>query len=185
MVVDFRLRGPKRREEKTIKKALSAYDSLDFLENNVILIRDGELKEVFGLARELDEFLQRFPGLNLRHAGIKLGEVGRRFRFSIEGTFFLAKKESKRVYLSEKGEMLFLYGRDVFASSVIGITEDTGENDIVMVCNENGDILGIGKSRFDWHRMMEMKEKDPDRVVVENLLDRGEYLRKEKLYNAY
>ena len=78
--------------------------------------------------------------------------------------------------------MLFLYGRDIFARSVVSVTEDVRENDIVFVCNKRGDILGLGKSRFDSERY---KEVDEDRVVVENLVDRGEYLRKKKLYDAY
>ena len=121
--------------------------------------------------------------LNFVHAGLKVGEVGnRRFRFSLEGSFYLAKKNKKKVFVNEKGEMLFLYGRDIFAESVVDVTNDVEENDIVFVCNTKGDILGIGKTRFDARRM---KEVEKDRVVVENLVDRGEYLRKEKTYNAY
>jgi 60S ribosome subunit biogenesis protein NIP7 len=77
--------------------------------------------------------------------------------------------------------MLFLYGRDIFASSVIKAKEFK-ENEIVFVCNEDDDVLGIGKSRFDSERISFI---DPDRVVIENLTDRGQYLRKKKLYSSF
>ncbi len=180
----IRLRKPSRKENRIIGKALAAYGSTIFLEDNVLLVRE-DTKDVYGLSKELECFLHNFPGLNLRCAGIKLGEVGKRFRFSIEGTFFLAKKDRKRVYTSNKGEMLFLYGRDIFASAITKCTRDVEENDTVMVCNGRGDILGIGKSRFSWERIGHLKRTEPDRVVVENLVDRGEYLRGEKIYNAF
>jgi 60S ribosome subunit biogenesis protein NIP7 len=175
-------REPKGKELKVIRQALRAYDSLDFLEEHDVLIREGEKKEVYALSKDLSDFIDRFRNLNVVHAGIKVGEVGKRFRFSLEGTFYLARRKRKRVYVNSKGEMLFLYGRDVFAGSVVKVTEDVRENDIVMVCNTKGDIIGIGKSRFDADRMRSVER---DRVVVENLVDRGEYLRKERLYNSY
>jgi len=185
MDLKFKLRELGKKEERIVRRALSANGSIDFLKSYNLLVRESDVREVYGLTKELKEFLQRFPGLNLMCAGIKLGEVGRRFRFSLEGAFFLVKKDRKRVYVNKKGEMLFLYGRDVFASSVVRLTSDVEENDIVVVCNENGDVLGIGKSRFKYGRIDELKEKEPERVVVENLIDRGEYLRKEKLYESF
>lgn len=77
--------------------------------------------------------------------------------------------------------MLFLYGRDIFSSSILS-TGDFGENEVVFVCNKYGDILGIGKSRFSAKKI---KEVDPNRVVVENLVDRGEYIRHKRLYNSF
>jgi len=180
----IKLRKPSRKGDKVIRKALVAYGSMDFLRDNVLLVRT-DSKGVYGLSKELECFLCNFPGLNLRCAGIKLGEVGKRFRFSIEGAFFLAKKDKKRVYTNSKGEMLFLYGRDLFASAIIECTRDIDENDIVMVCSERGDILGIGKNRFGWKKVEELRKVEPNRVVLENLVDRGEYLRKRKLYNAF
>jgi len=180
--MSFNLREPKKKESKVIRQALRAYNSLDFLEDHDMLIKEGDKKEVYALSKDLTDFIDKFKNLNIVCAGIKVGEVGKRFRFSLEGTFYLAKKKRKRVYVNSRGEMLFLYGRDIFAGSVVKVTEDVEENDIVMICNTKGDILGIGKSRFDADRMRSVEK---DRVVVENLVDRGEYLRKEKLYNSY
>jgi 60S ribosome subunit biogenesis protein NIP7 len=192
------LRKPSKKELKVILPALRAFGSTDFLKDNELLLLDivigedgsrkivdkdakGRIREVYALSKDLVKFLELYK-LNFVHAGLKVGEVGsRRFRFSLEGSFYLAKKDKKRVYVNEKGEMLFLYGRDIFAESVLRATSDVEENDIVFVCNRNGDILGIGKARFDARRIKEAGS----RVVVENLVDRGEYLRKEKTYSSY
>ncbi len=176
------LRKPKRREEKVLNSALRAFGSENFLEDHEILIKDEGKREAYALSRELLNFIGRFK-MNYVCVGIKIGEVGsRRFRFTLEGAYYLARKERKRVYVDEKGEMLFLYGRDIFARSVVKVTSDVEENDVVFVCNSKGDVLGLGKSRFPASRF---KDVDEDRVVVENLIDRGEYLRKEKLYDAF
>ena len=174
------LRRPKKKELKVICSALRAFGSLEFLKNNELLVNED--REVYALSKDLVKFLELHK-INHVVAGIKVGEVGgRRFRFSLEGTFYLVRKNKKKVFVNERGEMLFLYGRDIFAESVVDITEDVKENDIVFVCNKRGDILGIGRTRFDAERI---KDVAKDRVVVENLVDRGEYLRKERTYNAY
>jgi len=193
------LRKPTKKEMKVLLSALRAFGSEDFLKDNELLVLDviikedgsrivvdkdtkGRIREVYALSKDLAKFLELYK-LNYVHAGLKVGEVGsRRFRFSLEGSFYLVRKNKKKVFVNEKGEMLFLYGRDIFAESVIDVTKDVDENDIVFVCNAKGDILGIGKTRFNAKRI---KEVEKDRVVVENLVDRGEYLRKEKTYRSF
>ncbi len=181
------LRRPRKKELKVITSALRAFGSIDFLKDNELFVLESHIggktiREAYAISKDLAKFLELYK-LNYVHAGLKVGEVGsRRFRFSLEGAFYLVKKNKKKVFVNEKGEMLFLYGRDIFAESVIDATKDVKENDIVFVCNTKGDILGIGRARFDAERM---KEVAKGRVVVENLVDRGEYLRKEKTYDAY
>ena len=141
-------------------------------------------RDVFLLDNELGRFLDSLPNdlkEKIVHAGIKVGEVGRKFRFSLEGSFFLIKKEKKKVYIDRKAEMLFLYGRDVFSKSILKATADIKENDIVFVCNLYGDVIGIGKAKYSAKDITRLGEK----VVVYNLIDRGEYLRKEKLYKSF
>lgn len=173
------LRRPKGREWKVIRSALKAFGSIDFLNDYELMVLEKNGKrEVYALSKDLLGFLN-IDGLVL--AGIKVGEVGRRFRFTLEGSFYLVKRDRKRVTVNERGEMLFLYGRDVFARSVVDVSEDVRENDIVFVCNVRGDRLGLGRARFDADRI---REVEGDRVVVDNLIDRGEYLRKKKTYDA-
>ena len=178
------LRKPRKKELKKIVGALKYYNSLSFLEDKVLLVREGKKKEVFAMSKHLYDFLLGNNFLNSNYyylAGIKIGEVGRRFRFSLEGSYWLVKNDKKKVWVNEKGEMLFLYGRDIFASSI----EKAGEfeeNEIIFVCNSDGDVIGIGKSRVPSRRIFDL---EGDRVAVENLVDRGEYIRHSKLYDCF
>ncbi len=175
-------RKPKQKELKRILSALRYFDSLSFLRDHDLFIKESGRREVWALSKDLSDFLVRNGLLNVvASAGIKVGEVGRRFRFSLEGTFWLVKNNRKKIWVNDKGEMLFLYGRDIFASSVIR-AESFGENDIVFVCNRRDDVIGIGKSRFPADKI---REVSGDRVVVENLVDRGEYLRHTRLYECF
>jgi|Deesub1362A_J573_1020465.scaffolds.fasta_scaffold00236_8 60S ribosome subunit biogenesis protein NIP7 len=180
-------RDPVEKELKMIRFALRAHGSEDFTEKyRLIVVERGGVREVYALSPELYELTKRgediFRKMSIISIGLKIGEVGKRFRFTLEGAFFIAKKKKKRVYVNSKGEMLFLYGRDVFSGSVMKATEDIRENDLVFVCNTHGDILGLGRSRYDGDRLRSVEE---DRVAVENLVDRGEYLRKEKIYRSF
>ncbi|WP_290596613.1 MULTISPECIES: PUA domain-containing protein [unclassified Archaeoglobus] len=176
------LREPNKKELKVIKKALSYFDSKSFLEKYSVFVKEGEdRKELFALSKDLAEFLKKLDPDIIYNAGIKVGEVGRRLRLSLEGSFWLVRKDKKKVWVNERGEMLFLYGRDIFSSSVIK-AGDFGENEVVFVSNKHGDIIGIGKSRFPAEKIWDV---DPDRVVIENLTDRGEYIRHVRLYESF
>lgn len=176
------LREPNKKELKVIKKALSYFDSKSFLEKYSVLVREVEgRKELFALSKDLAEFLKKLDTDVVYNAGIKVGEVGNRLRLSLEGSFWLVRKDKKKVWVNERGEMLFLYGRDIFSSSVVR-AGDFGENEIVFVSNKHGDIIGIGKSRFPAEKIWDV---DPDRVVIENLTDRGEYIRHVRLYESF
>ncbi|HID42204.1 MAG TPA: hypothetical protein EYP30_00235, partial [Archaeoglobaceae archaeon] len=151
--------------------------SLNFIENYSLLVNEN--REVFALSKKLADFILENK-IEFLSAGLKVGEVGKRFRFSLEGSFFFALKK-KKVYVDKTGEMLFLYGRDIFAESVRKAVK-VKKRDVVFVCNTDGDIIGIGRSRFDGE---DMRSVEKETVVVENLIDRGEYLRKEKLYSSF
>ncbi len=179
MADEIDIRDPGKKELKVIKNALRFFSSVEFLkEYDVVVTED---RRLFGVSKELHDFI-RVSGLKPTHVGVKLGEVGsRRLRLSVEGTFWLVRNDKRKVWVSERGEMLFLYGRDIFASSVVG-TSEFGENELVFVCNLKGDVLGIGRSRFDSEKI---REVEGDRVVIENLVDRGEYLRKERIEKCF
>ncbi|MEM4702188.1 MAG: NIP7 N-terminal domain-related protein, partial [Archaeoglobaceae archaeon] len=153
------LRELNEREIKTLNKALKFFNSLDFLKEKRLVVKG---KEVFAVSEELYEFLK--TGIECIF-GVKVGEIGKRFRLTLEGTFWLMKNEDKKVWVNEKGEMLFLYGRDIFAESVTR-TGNFEQNEIVFICNKFNDIIGIGKARFSSSEILKQKR---DRVVVENL----------------
>ncbi len=171
----------RKKKWKVLTNAARFFGFKKLLKSHDFRVRDSE---VFMLSCELGKTLDELPEelqKKLRSAGIKVGEVGRRYRFTLEGAFFLSRNEKKRVYVDRKAEMLFLYGRDVFSSSIQKTSSDVMENDVVFVCNVYGDILGIGRAKYSSEEIKQKGEK----VAVENLVDRGEYLRKKKLYSAF
>ncbi|MDK2876842.1 MAG: ribosome subunit biosis protein [Archaeoglobaceae archaeon] len=170
------MRELSERELKVLRKAINFYNSFDFLSNFKILARE---KELFAVSKDLHEFLSQRELECI--AGVKIGEIGKRLRLTLEGSFWLMKNEKKKVWVNEHGEMLFLYGRDIFAGSITKVGE-FDENEVVFVCNEFGDILGIGRSRF---KSSIVKELPKDRVFIENLVDRGAYIRHNKLYESF
>ncbi len=176
--MDMEVRELKKKELKILKNALRFFRSEDILEKYKIFVVERDKKEVYVATKEIHSLNSK---LNFKHLGIKIGEIGKRLRLTLEGAYLIVKNR-KRVFVNETGEMLFLYGRDIFASSIIKTDRDVKENDIVFVCNKDGDILGIGRSRYDGARI---KDVEKDRVVIENLVDRGEYIRGNRTYNAY
>lgn len=166
-----------KRRKKVVRSALKFFGSLNILSEIELLLKG---KELYLISKDLAEFLEKKKIDCI--AGIKVGEVGsERLRLTLEGTYWLVKNEKKRVFVNEKGEMLFLYGRDIFAGSVERCTE-FDENEIVFVCNRFGDIIGLGRSKYPSKKL---KELEKDKVFVQNLVDRGEYIRGKKLYEAY
>ncbi len=176
------IRKLKQKELKLLKNALKFFGAESLAERYVFFIVEDERKNLHMCTPEIFQLINGVSGINLRWAGIKVGEMGsRRVRFTLEGAYHIGGRR-KRVFVSERGEMLFLYGRDVFASSVVGLDRDVEENDVVFVVNRDGDVLGLGKMRYPPERI---KHLDKGTVAVQNLVDRGEYLRRMRLYDAF
>ncbi len=98
-------------------------------------------------------------------AGLAIGEIKKgEFRLGLEGAYLIAGRASKYVKVNEKGEQLVLYGRDVFINSVVEQGE-IRKGDPCFILNLRGEPLALGRVRME-------------DVFVENLQDRGMYLRK-------
>ncbi len=104
-------------------------------------------------------------------SGIPLGLTKENFVPSISLLEIISKKSKKKIVINEKAEWLFLCGRDVFGNSVVSYN-DQKKGDLALVQNEKDENLGYGK-------VME-KISDSDHVVLKNMLDRGDFLRREK-----
>jgi len=98
--------------------------------------------------------------------GLYLGEeTGKGFKPSPALIDEIAKISDRKVFVNEKAEMLFLCGRDIFQDSIARFNAKEG---IVLAQNEKDENLGYGRI-----------VKDGNKILVRNLLDKGEYLRKE------
>ncbi|MCL5949744.1 MAG: hypothetical protein M1490_04635 [Candidatus Bathyarchaeota archaeon] len=109
-------------------------------------------------------------------AGVFLGKAK-------EGKFFpsfnllgmLAKKEAYRIILDKKAAWLFICGRDVLRKSIVRVQGPGRKDTNTLVVNEFGECLGFG-------RIVEnLRESTVDNeIVVRNVLDIGDYLRRER-----
>jgi ribosome biogenesis protein Nip4 len=104
--------------------------------------------------------------------GVYLGEERREFQPTSALIDLLARQGGPRVTVDTKAAGLFLYGRDVLMSSAQPTDAEPGT--LVFVQNQEGDVLGYGKLLAKHDRRLRNK------VYVKHLLDRGEYLRREK-----
>jgi 60S ribosome subunit biogenesis protein NIP7 len=68
--------------------------------------------------------------------------------------------------VNEKGEKLFLYGRDVFSNNIIELKEPGCRQGYIMVLNMYKEPLGWGKIR-----------RGHDTIYIQNVIDAGWYLR--------
>ena len=85
----------------------------------------------------------------------------------------LSQKNANCVVVDEKTEWLFICGRDIFKRGIAGTKRSAKRGDYVLVLNKNGETLGYGRVTcvFD-----EVKKG----VAVKNILDLGDFLRREK-----
>ncbi|MFC1742096.1 hypothetical protein ACFL3V_06175 [Nanoarchaeota archaeon] len=103
------------------------------------------------------------------YAGIFLGEEkGKKFTPSLALLDLIGHASHRWVKVDDKAEWLFLCGRDVFGKSVVKANVHSGE---VLVVSQKEEVLGYGKITGS----LDKSEK----VYVTNILDKGDYLRRE------
>lgn len=114
--------------------------------------------------------------LNPLYAGIEVCKIRKHLHPSLSILqLFVDNRCSKQVMINDHAEQLFLYGRDIFGSSIIEHTTDFIANDEVIIINRYRDALGIGKARYD-HTKINM-----NKITINNLIDLGAYLKEDML----
>ncbi|MGV8169629.1 MAG: hypothetical protein ACP5N3_06260 [Candidatus Nanoarchaeia archaeon] len=99
-------------------------------------------------------------------SGIILGEDKESFKPSIYLLELLSSKSKNKVFVNEKAEWLFLCRRDVLPE---GILRDESTEEVFLVQNSRDENLGLGK-----------KMKRNNQSFIKNILDRGDFLRRER-----
>lgn len=131
-----------------------------------LLLQVGKRKEVFLLPKNLQKVYDKLEK-KIYMAGFYAGEIkGSDFRISVElGEKIVPHNKDRRVWVNERGEQKFLYGRNI-KRRFITRQDDIPKNAKVLVLNEKNDYLGLGIMR-----------RSGD---IKNVLDKGWYLRRKE-----
>ena len=128
------------------------------IKNNFYLLN----RELNKIRRKINETPSSFS--------IPLGRIEKnKFIPSTSLLKWISLHSNKKIFLNKKGAWLFVCKRDVFGGSILKAGAESG---LVLVQNENDENLGYGQIVAD------LSEKH--KVVVKNLFDIGDFLRRER-----
>ena len=135
--------------------------------NNELFVQDSKY---FLISRQIQDIIKKTK--KPFHAGTSLGKArGKKFFPSVNLLSMIKPKTSHKIWVESKAEWLFVCGRDIFGSGISRSSPKVQKNTITLVLNSNNEVIGFGKA------VKSLKEKG---VVVQNILDIGDFLRREK-----
>jgi ribosome biogenesis protein Nip4 len=110
----------------------------------------------------------------LTYAGVYLGKSVRgKFLPGFELLRMIAENEANKVVVDGKTEWLFVCGRDIFKQGILKTAGSSRKGEHVLVMNDHAECLGYGVIVADLNKI----ERG---LAVENVLDIGDFLRREK-----
>lgn len=128
------------------------------LSNNYFLVNE-KLRETISKNKEKP-----------KSAGIFLGtEKNKVFKPSLALMSLISDNTDKKIFIDKKSEWLFLCKRDIMGQSILKTNDKNG---IVLVQDKEDNNLGIAK--------VISKKPEKDKIYANNILDLGDYLRREK-----
>lgn len=137
-------------------------DADSIFRDKKLVVALGKRKEVFVTNKDTIDVLGKMKK-EPYSVGLFIGEIKKKkFMLSLEGAVLISKHAKNKIFVGSKAEQLVLYGRDVFSNSVLKSSE-LSEGDKCLILNENSEVIAIGRVK---------------KGIVENLIDRGWYLRK-------
>mgnify|MGYP001082455815 FL=1 len=152
---------------KQIKDFVSRFQTRISLDKNLIVKR----RDRYFL---LNDSLKRLISKDFFYAGTYLGKTKRgKFFPSFNLLRMIVGKKANKVIVDKKTEWLFICGRDIFKQGITGMMGSKRKGDYTLILNQHGECLGFGKILCNL-------DKAKDGVVIENISDIGDFLRREK-----
>jgi ribosome biogenesis protein Nip4 len=107
------------------------------------------------------------------YAGLYLGKVKNGMFFpSFNLLNLLVDAAANKIVVDPKAAWLFVCGRDVFRVGIVKVMGSKRKGDATLILNEFGECLGFGK-------ILEDITGSEGKIVVKNVLDVGDFLRRE------
>ncbi len=121
----------------------------------------------------LNPRLKKELQVNYYCAGLYLGKVKNGLFFpSFNLLNMLVSASANKIVVDQKAAWLFICGRDVFRAGVVKVMGSKRKGDATLVLNEFGECLGFGK-------ILEDITGSEGKIVIKNVLDVGDFLRRE------
>lgn len=168
-------------EYKLVRKSvITSFKIQNFekiIANYEIISMRGRWIEILLVSEDLLQIFQTLKNFrNPYFLGIHFGDLkGKKFKIGLEGITLIAKYVEEKSILTEKGEKKVLYGRDLRKKDLFDIPIYIKKDDLSILTNKDGDILGLGKYLF--HRE-EIENLSENMMILKNIIDKGWYLRK-------
>jgi ribosome biogenesis protein Nip4 len=109
------------------------------------------------------------------YAGAYLGAVkGASFFPSFLLLAMIAETKANKLVVDKKTAWLFICGRDIFKKGILK-ESNLKRGDYTLIMNEHNECLGFGKMMINLRA-----EIDLNKTAVKNILDIGDFLRREK-----
>ncbi|MEM3596741.1 MAG: hypothetical protein QXJ53_01210 [Candidatus Bathyarchaeia archaeon] len=123
----------------------------------------------------LNDRLKGVAAADFFYAGAYLGRVKNDvFLPSFNLLKVIAEKEgANKVFVNKRSAWLFICGRDVFKRGIIKVEGSRRKGDYTLVLNEYGECLGFGI-------ILQNLDAAKKGVAVKNVLDIGDFLRRER-----
>jgi ribosome biogenesis protein Nip4 len=124
----------------------------------------------------LNKKLYQISQKDFYYSGVYLGKVEKgKFSPSLNLLSIVSKNFANKVVVDKRAAWLFICGRDIFRKSILRIEGFYKKGNRTLILNNFGDCLGFGKIIFDLDRKSKKNE-----IVIKNILDIGDFLRREK-----
>lgn len=163
----------------TLQEWLEPDNLANFIKMNFFIAGEGNWVEIFITNNETNSLLEINEQIKPYSVGLALGEIkGEEFHLSLGGAYEIAKHSTKKIIINSDAEQLFLYQRNVLCKSIIFCNENYYEKERLLVMNDKGDCLGIGRLLLPAKELM--KKENANVEALQNLIDLGWYLRKGK-----
>jgi ribosome biogenesis protein Nip4 len=122
----------------------------------------------------INEVLKKTAPKDFFYAGTYLGRIVKGKLFpGFELLTMIGRKKANEIIVDKKTEWLFICGRDVFKQGIVKTIGSGRKGEHVLVLNDHDECLGYGRILCDL-------EKTKSGLAVKNMLDIGDFLRREK-----
>ena len=152
---------------KNLLKFIKQFTNKRFIDARNLLVVENKF---FVINEKLKNIIKK-TGKEPFYAGTYIGKSkGFKFFPSFALLQRIAIYTTNKIWVDDKTEWLFVCGRDIFAKGIIKATGHKEKGGISLIFNQHNELLGFGKI---------VKKLDKKEVVVENILDVGDFLRRE------